>query len=140
MILNEIDLELIQVGKQALFLGAELPFHQWLPYINCRLDMAFLEKCLLSQPTNSVLFRLATNLIDALDFDVDTTARSRLLIDASVSLVESVRTFGFVDLKFLVKFRLAIILFELHSRLSIFNYFSRGSSPFEEVCLLNNNV
>lgn len=97
--------------------------------------MTFIEKCLLSQPTNSVLFRLATNLIDRLDFDENVEARSRLYIDSSPSptLADSIQTFGFVDSKFIVKLRLSIILFELHSRLSIYNYFSRGAAQFEEV-------
>lgn len=133
----------MQVGKQALYLCDQLlvPLSKWLPYINCRSDIAFLEKCLLSQPTNSVLFRLATKIIEALDLDADTTSKSRQYIDSSYTshtLAESMRTFGFVELKFIVKMRLTIILFELHSRLTIYNYFTRtsnngASSPFEEI-------
>lgn len=132
----------MQVGKQALYLCDQLlvPLSKWLPYINCRSDIAFLEKCLLSQPTNSVLFRLATKIIEALDLEADTSAKSRQYIDSSYTshtLAESMRTFGFVELKFVVKMRLTIILFELHSRLTIYNYFTRAntgtSSPFEEI-------
>lgn len=71
-ILGEIDSELEKIGKKALHLCLDLPFNKWLPYIDCKTDILFLQKCLLMNLTNSILFRLAMNLIDSLNFAQNT--------------------------------------------------------------------
>lgn len=66
---------------------------------------------------------------------MDTSVKSRQYVSSSPSpsLTVSIQTFGFVDLKLIVKLRLAIILFELHSRLTVYNYFTRTGGQFEEI-------
>ncbi len=67
-VLNEIDEELATIGKRALYLSDELPYTKWLPHLDCISDLNFLEKCLLKNATNSVLFNLAVSCIDNIDF------------------------------------------------------------------------
>ena len=138
-ILMEIDTNLNAIGKRALFLTAELPFNLWLVSINCENDLLFLEKCLLFSPTNSILFRIAVNCVDNLNFNQNTATLSkdyirnwllanknnnnpvcRNLSDCLQNQKE------LIDLGQIVKIKLAIILFELHMRLTIYNYFSKA--------------
>ena len=70
---QKIDLNLDRIGKKALYLGADLPFNIRLSYIDLSKDINFIEKCLLSTVTNSILFNLATKCIDNLNFNINTT-------------------------------------------------------------------
>ena len=140
-VLMEIDANLNMIGKRALFLTAELPFNAWLSAINCEHDMVLLEKCLLFSPTNSILFRVAVNCIDNLNFNLDTAPISRAYLVAwlninrnsnnpryrnlSDCILNSKET---IDLAQIVKIKLAIILFELHTRLTSYNYFNKAAS------------
>jgi hypothetical protein len=135
----EIDTNLNVIGKRALFLTAELPFNLWLSAINCESDMLFMEKCLLFSPTNSILFRMAVNCVDNLNFNQDTTAVSRGYIQKWLNTNRNsnnpvcrnlsdclMNTKDLINLGQIVKVKLAIILFELHTRLTIYNYFSKA--------------
>lgn len=129
-ILNEIDLNLDRIGKKALYLGADLPFNIWLPYIDLSKDINFIEKCLLSTVTNSILFNLATKCIDNLNFNINTTKLSTRLIKHWNT--QTTNSFKLNPIKngltksHLIQIKLAFILFELHSRLTIYNYFQHS--------------
>ena len=138
-ILMEIDTNLNVIGKRALFLTAELPFNLWLASINCENDLLFLEKCLLFSPTNSILFRMAVNCVDNMNFNQDTSTLSKNYIRNWLSANKNsnnpvyrnlsdclLNTKEIIDLGQIVKIKLAIILFELHTRLTIYNYFSKA--------------
>jgi hypothetical protein len=125
VVLNEIDAELMQIGKRALNLCAELPFGKWLPHIMLTTDMTFIQKCLLMTPTNSILFKVATNLIDALDFTQNTIDTSKACLNRHPHIFEQVQQYGLIDMAHIFKVKLTIVLFELHSRLTIYNYYGR---------------
>ena len=80
-VLNEVDLELGVIGKRALYLNDQLPFEKWLPHVNCQQDVAFLQKCLLANVTNSILFRLAVSAIDHIDFGRSTRECSEVMLN-----------------------------------------------------------
>jgi hypothetical protein len=119
------------IGKRALNLCAELPFNKWLPHVILTTDVAFLQKCLLATPTNSILFKVATNLIDALDFDGDSTTieTSKACLNKHPHMFEQVQRHGLIDMAHIFKVKLSVILFELHSRLTIYNYYGRQIAP-----------
>jgi hypothetical protein len=125
VVLNEIDAELMQIGKRALNLCSELPFNKWLPYIILTKDMVFIQKCLLMTPTNSILFKVATNLIDSLDFNQNTLDTSKACINKHPHIFEQVQQNGLIEMAHIFKAKLTVILFELHSRLTIYNYYGR---------------
>ena len=125
LLLAEIDTELMQIGKRALNLCAELPFNKWLPHITLTTDLTFIQKCLLMTPTNSIMFKLTTNLIDALDFSQSTSETSRMHLHRNTHALEQLEQYGLIDLGQIFKLKLTVILFELHSRLTIYNYYSR---------------
>jgi len=126
-ILNEIDLNLDKIGKKALYLGAELPFHLWLEHLDCVKDMNFIEKCLLSTPTNSILFNLATKCIDNLNLKQNTNRLSNFLIK-QWNNQNSFKLTSRISLSHLIQIKLAFVLYELHSRLTIYSYFSQTQS------------
>jgi hypothetical protein len=136
-VLKEIDAELNSIGKRALFLSAELPFNLYLAHMDCESDLVFLQKCLLLSPTNSVLFRLAVNFVDNLDFKQDTKQISKQYLrnwliknrnNPNCGNLSDYLHKENVDLAQIVKIKLAIVLFELHSRLTIYNYFTKTNA------------
>ena len=133
IILDEIDLNLDKIGKKALYLSNELPFNKWLACIDCKKDINFLEKCLLQTATNSILFCIATNCIDHLDLKQSTKQLSHTLIGEwearnNCSLLgPNQQGLDVIDLGRLIQIKLAIILYELHLRLTIYNYFNKST-------------
>lgn len=132
-ILNEIDANLEKIGKRALYLVNELPFNKWLPYIDCKRDIDFLEKCLLQTATNSILHCVATSCINNLDFRLNTKRLSRHLVKTWESkhllkLSPSQSQEDLVDLSHFVQIKLAVVLYELHLRLTVYQYFSKNAS------------
>jgi hypothetical protein len=130
-IMNEIDLNLDKIGKKALYLVNELPFNKWLPYVDCKTDINFLIKCFLQTPTNSILFCTAVTCIDNMDFKQSTQQLSHRLIrkwelNNNASFYNSDNTF--IDLSRLVQIRLILALFELHMRLTVYQYFTRTAT------------
>jgi hypothetical protein len=138
-VLHEIDIELANIGKRSLYLSDELPYSKWLSYIDCEQDLNFLEKCLLTNTTNSILFHLAVSCIDNLDFNQSTHRMSddrfKNWLNKNQNNPHSKNLYQLlikngIDISKLVKIKLSIILFELHSRLTIYNYytFNRNTS------------
>ncbi len=130
--MNEIDLNLDKIGKKALYLVNELPFNKWLPYVDCKTDINFLIKCFLQTATNSILFYTAVTCIDNIDFKQNTQLLSHNLIrkwqlknnKTSIYNGECI----FVDLSRMVQIKLAITLFELHMRLTVYQYFNKTAT------------
>ena len=139
-ILTQIDLNLDQIGKKCLFLCDSLPFDKWLPFIDLNKDLYFIQRCLLENVPNSILFRLGANLIDAINFKTNTLAKSEKFLSES-SQSNAARlihgTYELVDMTTLFKIRLSIILFELHSRLSNYSYFGKIDTQLFEAGLAN---
>jgi hypothetical protein len=139
LLIDEIDPNLHLISKRALFLTADLPFDLWLVSIDCERDLVFLEKCFLFSPTNSILFRIAVNCVDQINFNQDTSAISKTYIQswvrennncnnprfANLSDRLSAATNNIYDLALIVKIKLTIILFELHTRLTIYTHFGK---------------
>jgi hypothetical protein len=123
---HEIDLNLDRIGKKALHLGADLPFNIWLSYIDLSKDINFIEKCLLSTVTNSICIKC----IDNLNFNTNTTKLSTSLIKHWNT--QTTNSFKLNPIKnglnksHLIQIKLAFILFELNSRLTIYNYFQHS--------------
>ncbi|RNA18051.1 ectopic P granules 5 -like protein [Brachionus plicatilis] len=128
-ILSEIDIDLDKIGKKSLFLCADLPFDKWLPFVDLKKDVYFIQKCLLHNVPNSILFRLAVKLIDGLNFKMNTLAKSQAyLTNVDLNIRTLIGTYGLIDLGTLFKIRLSIILFELHSRLTNYSYFAKNEN------------
>ncbi|CAF0782953.1 unnamed protein product [Brachionus calyciflorus] len=126
-ILSEIDVDLEKIGKKCLYLCTELPLSKWLPYIDLKKDMFFIQKSLLQNVPNSILFRFATNLIDNLNFSMSTREKSEAYLTRIDSNLQGlINSYGLIDLGTVFKIRLSIILFELHSRLTNYTYFNKN--------------
>jgi hypothetical protein len=135
VVLSEIDLNLFKIGKRALFLTSELPFNKWLQSIDSEKDIDLLRKCLLCNLTNSIMFRMAMNCIDNIDFSMNTRKISSVFrkrwctkqhTHQAQEEIEKRSKFDLADL-FIIK--ICVILFELHSRLTIYNYFNKTIAP-----------
>lgn len=129
-ILSEIDSNLEKIGKKALYLCNELPFNKWISHIDCIWDMNFMQKCLLQTPTNSIMFCVAVSCIDNLNFRLNTrelsfgrVKRWELKNGTRFSPDED-----FVDLSQLIQIKLTVVLFELHLRLTNYQYFNRTAT------------
>ena len=147
-VLFEIDTELASIGKRSLYLSDELPYNKWLPYIDCEQDLHFLEKCLLTSTTNSILFHLAVSCIDNLNFNQSTKSVTHTMFknwlnknqnNPHAKNLYQLITRDEIDISKLVKIKLSIIMFELHSRLTIYNYYNNNRNSNIETSSSNNS-
>ena len=91
-----------------------------------------MERCLLQTATNSIRHCVATACINNLDFGVSTKRLSQRLVREwerrnSQRFGPSQGPDELVDLSRLVQIRLAVVLYELHLRLTVYQYFGKSS-------------
>ena len=119
VVLEQIELNLDKIGKKALQLSTELPFNNWLLHLDIDTDLNFVQKCLLNSPTNSIMFRIGLNCIDNLNLSHNPKKQHKNSFELNFFKQNSLEL---IDKVKLVKVKLIIILYELHSRLTIYNY------------------
>ena len=112
-VLHEIDAHLAVVGKRALYLCDQLPFDRWLAHMDGEsADVRLVHKLVLANATNSIMFRLAVDALDKMHMHEEEHHESGG--GGGHEGGERIR---------LVKFKLCVMLFELHARLTIPGYF-----------------